>query len=109
MEKDAKQSQSEESLVSIVIVKQEKDNWVSGSCGRYKFQAKVYENSSEYGINNGRVSKLNIWRTINSKKIEVVNYDRGWDIKPATEYDFTVFLAILFCLEDYGKNQLMKK
>lgn len=39
---------------------------------------KSYDAGSEYGINGGRISKLQIM--INGHT--VANYDRGWDIKP---------------------------
>lgn len=45
------------------------------------FVIKVFEKSSEFGINGGRISKLNI--RLGNK--ELANYDRGWDIKPTTE------------------------
>lgn len=44
----------------------------------YLYEAKVHEENSEYGINGGRVSKLQIQR--NSEI--VCNFDRGWDIVP---------------------------
>ena len=44
----------------------------------YKYFAKVYDISSIFGINNSRISKLSIK---DGKKL-VVNYDRGWDVRP---------------------------
>ncbi len=44
------------------------------------FVIKVFEEGSDFGINGGRISKLNI-RTGNK---ELANYDRGWDVKPTT-------------------------
>ena len=44
------------------------------------FFIKVFEEGSDFGINGGRISKLNI-RTGNK---ELANYDRGWDVKPTT-------------------------
>ena len=58
-----------------------KNGWVEGIVGPYRWQAKVYDEGSEYGINGGRVSKLAIW---DKKKRCIVNYDRGWDIEPKT-------------------------
>lgn len=51
-----------------------------GKLLRCEFQAKVYEEPSEYGIDAGRVSKLAI--RIDGKV--VCNYDRGWDMEPQT-------------------------
>lgn len=57
-------------------------NWVSGivADGEYKFQAKLYDEDSVFGINEGRISKLNIVETFTDQI--VVNYDREWDIIP---------------------------
>ena len=43
--------------------------------------AKVFEEGSHFGINEGRISKLEIRR---DKQI-LLNYDRDWDIKPNKE------------------------
>lgn len=45
------------------------------------FDAKVYDEPSDYGIDCGRISKLQI-RIDNEV---VCNYDRGWDIEPTTK------------------------
>jgi hypothetical protein len=71
--------------VAIVAVERKENNWVFGSCGRYKFEAKVYGTGSQYGINGGRVSKISVWHTQNGKKTEILSYDRGWDKKPQTD------------------------
>ena len=42
------------------------------------FQAKVYDEGSQFGINNGRISKL--YASVNGKVL--FTYDRGWDVKP---------------------------
>jgi hypothetical protein len=46
-----------------------------------KYWVKAYDEPSEYGIEEGRISKMTI--EINGQK--VCNYDRGWDIYPETE------------------------
>ena len=59
------------------------------------YSAKVYDEGSEFGINNGRISKLEI-----RKDGELIlNYDRGWDIKPEGDIAETALLMIL----DYFK------
>lgn len=51
---------------------------------RYKYWVKHYEEPSEaFGIDGGKISKLTI-RKLNDGR-DVVNYDRGWDVKPAGE------------------------
>ena len=42
------------------------------------YWVKHYEEGSEFGINGGKISKLQI--KINGQT--VCNYDRGWDIEP---------------------------
>jgi hypothetical protein len=57
-----------------------KSEWVLGSTGDYEFEAKHYDEPSEYGINFGRTSKLGV-----TKDNElIIRYDRGWDIEPET-------------------------
>ena len=66
-----------------------KNGWAEGTVGSYRWQAKVYDEGSEFGINGGRVSKLTIWDQEKRKKSNlleacIVNYDREWDITPKT-------------------------
>lgn len=51
-----------------------------GMVGGVMFNAKVYDEPSDYGINNGKVSKL--WID------GMANYDRGWDKIPQTQKAF---------------------
>lgn len=46
----------------------------------FHYWMKVYETGSELGIDGGKVSKL----MLKQDGEIVANYDRGWDIKPAT-------------------------
>ena len=71
-------------------------NWCNGTCGNYWFEAKLFDTGSMFGINDGRVSKLHI-RDGNGK--DVVNYDRGWDIRPKTGDIKEAYNAILAFLE----------
>lgn len=67
------------------------DNWVHGKIGKYDFEAKLFDEGSSYGIDNGRVSKLAIYDNVvryQKKSFHdacIVNYDRGWSIKPSQE------------------------
>lgn len=77
-------------------------NWVNGIVGDYLFEAKLFDDRSTYGINNGRVSKLCVY-SMDRKGImdwdkTFINYDRGWDIRPAKEYKAT-FKAVMELLE----------
>ena len=96
-------SESEHDSCTIAGVTREDRCWVSGFCGTCKFEAKVYDTGSGYGINDGRVSKLSVWYTKKTAgktvKITIVNYDRGWDIMPKTEDEHRIFSAILAAME----------
>lgn len=55
--------------------------WREGFYKNYWWQAKVYDEGSRFGINSGRISKLQIRLWSDGKKDEVVyNYDRGPDV-----------------------------
>lgn len=57
----------------------------------YQGTVKFYEEGSIYGIDEGRISKLEIKR--NGKT--VCNYDRGWDIEPKDEETKEVYKRLL--------------
>ncbi len=61
--------------------------WKLGTIDGIKFNAKVYEEPSEFGIHNGNVSKL--WID------GVCNYDRGWDVRAKTAEGKAMVKAIL--------------
>ena len=67
-----------------VFYKNNDANWVSGyiRLGSYAFdfEAKVYEEGSCFGINEGRVSKLFV--NERNENVCLISYDRGWDLKP---------------------------
>ena len=54
------------------------------------YVVKVYDEPSKFGINNGKISKLQL-----KQNGEIVaNYDRDWDIHPATK-EAEIALCIL--------------
>ena len=55
-----------------------------------RYWVKAYDEPSDYGIEEGRISKMRI--EINGQT--VCNYDRGWDIYPETE-EANIAYAIL--------------
>ena len=77
--------------------------WESGSFEingvEYKYEAKVYDVGSKYGINNGRISKLKVVNDIGPNSWTwdntVINYDRGWDIRPEMKLDKMALQYIL--------------
>lgn len=67
--------------------------WQKGHIGNeYAWSGKIYEEPSKFGINNGKISKL----TVNKNGKVVVNYDRGWDIKPKNKQDKEAVNEILY-------------
>ena len=65
-----------------ITVKHAYVNWMIGHIDDFEFEAKVYDEGSQFGIDNGRVSKLGVYR--DNPRGEVISYDRGWDTYPAT-------------------------
>lgn len=60
--------------------------WVSGSIEGHTFQALVFPEHAEsesYELGQSRISKL--WLREQKTRATVANFDRGWDIQPATE------------------------
>ena len=53
--------------------------WRHGFINGFEYEVKVYDTGSQYGINEGRISKL--WLSGPEGR---ANYDRGWDIEPTT-------------------------
>ena len=63
-----------------------RDFWLDGAVNRYpdySFKAKVYDIGSVFGIEQGRISKLQVRR---GDRV-VMNYDRGWDQAPNSRRD----------------------
>ncbi len=87
------------------------ENWCEGVVGDFFFQAKSFDVGSDFGINGGRVSKLSIKRkeTVGNGRDwfegVVVNYDRGWDIKPKKQKGVRkAFNAVMELLENAPKR-----
>lgn len=55
------------------------------------YSMKVFEESSRYGINQGKISKL----TLRSNNKVIANYDRGWDIMPTGKLAYEALEMIL--------------
>lgn len=50
-----------------------------------KYFAKVFDEGSKFGINGGRISKLEIIKDTGTRSYindPIVMYDRGWEVKP---------------------------
>ena len=77
--------------------------WLKGTIDGYEFFALVFQVGSKYGINEGRISKLAVRHKLESLtevSRYIINYDRGWDIEPATEEH----RMILDTLVEYFEN-----
>jgi hypothetical protein len=88
--------------VTVSVTKDERkiSGWVIGEAtGGYKFEAKVFDAGSLYGIDGGRVSKLGVRK---DNKI-VVNYDRGWDVPPQTPEVKAVYRRIIAAMNALDK------
>lgn len=75
-------------------------NWCNGRIGAYTFEAKLFDVGSIFGIDNGRVSKLEIRHP--QKKCLVI-YERGWIVEPTGEF-CPVFKKIMNFLENAPKR-----
>ena len=78
--------------------KTRRENWVSGMVklanGRtFRYNLLVFTEPSKHGIDGGRISKL--WVATAARLTMVVNFDRGWDVKPATSDHKAVYAALL--------------
>ncbi|WP_201751247.1 MULTISPECIES: hypothetical protein [unclassified Neglectibacter] len=74
--------------------------WFKGTIGKYSYSAKVYDTPSRFGINHGRVSKLAIYdedkrRREGWEAACIVNYDRGWDVRPKDKEAKDVLKSLL--------------
>lgn len=61
------------------------------------YLAKVYDEPSCYGINEGRISKLQI----KIDGVTVVEYDRGWELEPE-ESNTAAQIALAILLNDWN-------
>ena len=60
--------------------------WVIGTLNGHRFHALVFPEHAEcpnYELGDSRISKL--WVQQISNKLEVINFDRGWDVYPQTK------------------------
>lgn len=66
----------QEGSIGILVDKATRKSYIT-----IHYALKVYDEPSEFGINHGKISKLEL-----RQDGEIVaNYDRGWDIYPDTK------------------------
>ncbi len=73
-------------------------NWTKGTVtipgGRkFIFEAKVFDEPSQFGIDGGRISKLGVMTAV--RRTLAFRYDRGWDIEPRSGDHKAVLAAIM--------------
>ena len=70
--------------------------WIRGFSKPYTFEAKVYCTGSQYGIDNGRISKFAVWIEARNRRW-LAHYDRGWEVRPQEEHEAAVnrFIGLL--------------
>lgn len=59
---------------------------------KFKVEMVRFDEPSRFGIRNGRISKLGVKE---ENGPVVINYDRGWDIRPNTAEGKAVLAAIV--------------
>ena len=65
--------------------------WSKGTLNGYEYWVKHFEDGSDYGINEGRISKL----TIRKDGKEIYNYDRGLDFDNLDQGGKAVYTELL--------------
>jgi hypothetical protein len=79
--------------------------WYIGRVGTYHFQALVFAEPSQYGIDGGQVSKFYLLDKPRKKSgKELAVYDRGWELEPA-EADRPVVETLLAELSRREREQ----
>ena len=58
---------------------------------KVKYWVKHYEEGSEFGIDGGRISKMEC--RANGKTI--LHYERGWDMGPETELGYQAYAILI--------------
>jgi hypothetical protein len=76
--------------------------WVIGTIAGHKFNALVFPEHAEhpdYELGDSRISK--IWVQRISDGATMVNFDRGWDVRPATKEAQAIVDFLAAGLADY--------
>ena len=70
-------------------------NWIIGTIDGIKFEAKVYDIPSEFGIDDGKVCKLDVYRDRDNG--EIIAYERGWENYPAAKHEDLLNFILEYC------------
>jgi hypothetical protein len=99
--------QAPASAAEIILTKHSRSlsggEWYVGQIGSYWFEALVFVEPSQYGIDGGQVSKLCLLDGPRKRDgREVACYDRGWDLAPE---EAPVQEAITQLVEDLSRRE----
>ena len=84
-----------------------RDLWLRGRIAAmpgYSFSAKVYDEPSQFGIEGGKISKLQV----NKDGQQVMNYDRGWDDKPKNAEHREALQRVRIGLGDVSRHRVVE-
>ena len=76
--------------------------WVKGSLNGFAFNALVFAEHAEnpeYELSSSKISKLWMQRLADHKV--VVNFDRGWDIRPTSGLEMEIVNFLIAGLSDF--------
>ncbi len=76
--------------------------WVRGTIGGHRFDALVFPEHAEqpgYELDHSRISKLWVQRI--GDRARVVNFDRGWDVRPTTPVAEQIVNLLAFGLAEF--------
>ena len=81
--------------------------WLLGTIDRYVFEAKVCDEDSVFGIDDGRVIKLFVYNKHRGQ--ELISYEWGWDKYPQKAEDEDVLDALLLFCSSLPKQDIRKQ
>lgn len=79
---------------TLTNITKRQDGWITADYGDYRILAKLSPENSEFGIDNGRIFKLELAH----KNKTVAVYERGWEKYPTGQHE-TVMDEIIKKLE----------
>ena len=110
MEFDAEKYTERQMQLLQTMTVQMDGRWLRGIIDGYEFFALVFQIGSKYGINEGRISKLTVRHKLESLtevSRYIINYDRGWDVKPETEEHKLILDTLVEYFENLPADTIM--
>lgn len=110
MEFDAEKYTERQMQLLQTMTVQMDGRWLRGTIDGYEFFALVFQIGSKYGINEGRISKLTVRHKLESLtevSRYIINYDRGWDVKPETEEHKLILDTLVEHFENLPADTIM--